>query len=165
LMSSGLAPLRHLPVFTDLMLEMSHSPVISVLVGTIFTLIVQSSSATIGILQGLYAENLIDLNAALPVLFGDNIGTTVTAILAAIGASVVARRAAAVHVLFNVLGTVIFMIFLLPFTHFMIWLAESLSLEPKMQIAFAHGTFNVVNTLIQLPFVGVWAYLVTRLIP
>lgn len=165
LMSSGLAPLRHLPVFTDLMLEMSHSPVISVLVGTVFTLIVQSSSATIGILQGLYAENLIDLNAALPVLFGDNIGTTVTAILAAIGASVVARRAAAVHVLFNVLGTVIFMIFLLPFTHFIIWLAESLSLEPKMQIAFAHGTFNVVNTLIQLPFVGVWAYLVTRLIP
>lgn len=165
LMSSGLAPLRHLPVFTSLILEMSHSPILSVTVGTIFTLIVQSSSATIGILQGLYAENLISLEAALPVLFGDNIGTTITAVLAAIGASIVAKRAAAVHVLFNVVGTVIFLILLGPFTHFMLWITSMLHLEPKMQIAFAHGTFNVANTLIQLPFIGLWAYLVTKLLP
>lgn len=165
LMSSGLAPLRHLPVFTSLILEMSHSPILSVTVGTIFTLIVQSSSATIGILQGLYAENLISLEAALPVLFGDNIGTTITAVLAAIGASIVAKRAAAVHVLFNVVGTIIFLILLGPFTHFMLWITSMLHLEPKMQIAFAHGTFNVANTLIQLPFIGLWAYLVTKLLP
>lgn len=165
LMSSGLAPLRHLPVFTSLIVDMSHSPILSVIVGTIFTLIVQSSSATIGILQGLYAENLISLNAALPVLFGDNIGTTITAVLAAIGASIVAKRAAAVHVLFNVVGTIIFLILLGPFTHFMLWITGMLSLEPKMQIAFAHGTFNIANTLIQLPFIGLWAYLVTRLLP
>lgn len=165
LMSSGLSPLRHLPVFTSLILDMSHSPILSVIVGTVFTLIVQSSSATIGILQGLYAENLISLEAALPVLFGDNIGTTITAVLAAIGASVIAKRAAAVHVLFNVMGTVIFLILLAPFTQFMIWVTELLHLEPKMQIAFAHGTFNITNTLIQLPFIGLWAYLVTRLLP
>lgn len=165
LMSSGLSPLRHLPIFTELILDMSHSPILSVFVGTVFTLIVQSSSATIGILQGLYAENLISLEAALPVLFGDNIGTTITAILAAIGASIVAKRAAAVHVLFNVAGTIIFMIFLGLFTNFMVWITGQLHLEPKMQIAFAHGTFNIVNTLIQLPFIGLWALLVTKLLP
>lgn len=165
LMSSGLSPLRHLPLFTELIVNMSDSPVLSVFVGTVFTLIVQSSSATIGILQGLYAENLITLDAALPVLFGDNIGTTITAILAAIGASIVAKRAAAVHVLFNVAGTIIFMIFLSLFTSFIVWITTLLHLEPKMQIAFAHGTFNVVNTLIQLPFIGLWALLVTKLLP
>ncbi|UNM97046.1 Na/Pi cotransporter family protein [Ignatzschineria rhizosphaerae] len=165
LMSSGLSPLRHLPMFTELILDMSHSPILSVFVGTVFTLIVQSSSATIGILQGLYAENLISLDAALPVLFGDNIGTTITAILAAIGASIAAKRAAAVHVLFNVAGTIIFMIFLGLFTNFIIWITGVLHLEPKMQIAFAHGTFNIVNTLIQLPFIGLWALLVTKLLP
>lgn len=165
LMSSGLSPLRHLPIFTSLIVDMSHSPILSVFVGTIFTLIVQSSSATIGILQGLYAENLISLEAALPVLFGDNIGTTITAVLAAIGASIIAKRAAAVHVLFNVVGTIIFLILLGPFTQFMLWVTSLLALEPKMQIAFAHGTFNVTNTLIQLPFIGVWAYLVTKLLP
>ncbi|OYQ75159.1 Na/Pi cotransporter family protein [Wohlfahrtiimonas sp. G9077] len=165
LMSSGLAPLRELPLFTQLILQMSHSPILSVFVGTVFTLIVQSSSATIGILQGLYAENLISLQGALPVLFGDNIGTTITAVLAAIGATVIAKRAAAIHVLFNVLGAVIFLIFLGPYTHFIMWITGQLALEPKMQIAFAHGTFNLVNTLIQLPFIGVWAYLVTKLLP
>ena len=165
LMSSGLSPLRDLPVFTSLILEMSHSPILSVVVGTVFTLIVQSSSATIGILQGLYAENLISLEAALPVLFGDNIGTTITAVLAAIGASIVAKRAAAVHVLFNLIGAVIFLIFLGLFTSFILWITTVLNLEAKMQIAFAHGTFNVVNTLIQLPFIGVWAFLVTKLLP
>ncbi|MBS7837549.1 Na/Pi cotransporter family protein [Wohlfahrtiimonas chitiniclastica] len=165
LMSSGLAPLRELPLFTQLILQMSHSPILSVFVGTVFTLIVQSSSATIGILQGLYAENLISLQGALPVLFGDNIGTTITAVLAAIGATVIAKRAAAIHVLFNVLGAVIFLIFLGPYTHFIMWVTGQLALEPKMQIAFAHGTFNLVNTLIQLPFIGLWAYLVTKLLP
>lgn len=165
LMSSGLSPLRELPLFTSLILEMSDSPILSVFVGTVFTLIVQSSSATIGILQGLYAENLISLDAALPVLFGDNIGTTITAVLAAIGATIVAKRAAAIHVLFNVAGAIIFMIFLGLFTDFIVWITMKLSLEPKMQIAFAHGTFNIVNTIIQLPFIGAWALLVTKLLP
>ncbi|GLY09969.1 Na/Pi cotransporter family protein [Pseudobacillus badius] len=165
LMSDGMKPLRSLETFHDLTVNMSSSPILGVVVGTIFTVIVQSSSATIGILQGLFSENLLDLNAALPVLFGDNIGTTITAILASIGASVAARRAAATHVLFNVIGTVIFLIILPLFTQFIHYLTGMLDLEPKMVIAFAHGTFNVTNTLIQLPFVGVLAMIVTKLIP
>lgn len=105
LMSGGMKPLRELDTFTDLMVSMSDQPMLGVVVGTIFTLIVQSSSATVGILQGLYSENLVDLNGALPILFGDNIGTTITAVLASIGASIAAKRAAAAHVLFNVVGT------------------------------------------------------------
>lgn len=165
LMSGGMKPLRDWQPFLDLTVDMSDAPILAVLVGAVFTLIVQSSSATVGILQGLYSEGLIPLEGALPVLFGDNIGTTITAILAALGASVAARRAAATHVLFNVVGSIIFLIFLGPFTNYIVWIAGTLGLEEKMQIAFAHGTFNVVNTLIQLPLIGVWAWVVTRLIP
>ena len=165
LMSGGMKPLREWQPFIDMTLNMSDSPILGVLVGTIFTLIVQSSSATVGILQGLYAENLLTLDGAIPVLFGDNIGTTITAVLAALGASIAAKRAAATHVLFNVFGTIIFMLVLGPFTNYVLWITGILGLEPKMQIAFAHGTFNVVNTLIQLPLIGMWAYVVTKLIP
>ncbi|MFD1926556.1 Na/Pi cotransporter family protein [Sporosarcina siberiensis] len=165
LMSGGMEPLRGLQAFTDLTISMSDKPILGVIVGTVFTLIVQSSSATVGILQGLYAENLIDLKAALPILFGDNVGTTITAVLASIGASVAARRAAAVHVLFNILGTVIFLLILIPFTSYVTSLSSILALENKMQIAFAHGSFNVANTIIQFPLIGLWAYLVTKLIP
>ncbi|MET0786064.1 MAG: Na/Pi cotransporter family protein [Paenisporosarcina sp.] len=165
LMSGGMKPLRELPAFVDLTVNMSDYTVLGVIVGTVFTLIVQSSSATVGILQGLYAEGILDLDASLPVLFGDNIGTTITAILASIGASIAARRAAATHVLFNVIGTIIFMIFLHPFTMYVEWITSVLGLEEKMQIAFAHGTFNVVNTIIQFPLIGAWAYVVTKMIP
>ncbi|WP_396229747.1 Na/Pi cotransporter family protein [Cytobacillus sp.] len=165
LMSGGMKPLRTLEAFHELTLNMSQNPILGVIVGTVFTVIVQSSSATIGILQGLFSEQLIDIHAALPVLFGDNIGTTITAILAAIGASVAAKRAAAVHVLFNLIGTTVFLILLKPFT----WLIESIQsgmgLNPEMTIAFAHGIFNASNTLIQLPFVAVLAIIVTKLIP
>ncbi|WP_339250569.1 Na/Pi cotransporter family protein [Sporosarcina sp. FSL W8-0480] len=165
LMSAGMKPLRSLSAFSDFTVTMADHPLLGVVAGTVFTLIVQSSSATVGILQGLYAENLIPLDAALPVLFGDNIGTTITAVLAAIGASVAARRAAAAHVLFNVVGTIVFMIFLYPFTLYVEWIANILDLESKMQIAFAHGSFNVVNTILQFPLIGAWALFVTKIIP
>ncbi|MCK6204414.1 Na/Pi cotransporter family protein [Bacillus infantis] len=165
LMSGGMKPLRGLEAFHDLTVNMSSNPILGVVVGTLFTVIVQSSSATIGILQGLFSENLINLDAALPVLFGDNIGTTITAVLAAIGASVAARRAAAVHVLFNLIGTTIFLILLHPFNLLISALQDKLSLNPEMTIAFAHGIFNASNTLIQLPFVAALAFIVTKLIP
>lgn len=165
LMSGGMKPLRELQSFSDLTVSMSDQPILGVVVGTVFTLIVQSSSATIGILQGLYAENLVDLKAALPILFGDNIGTTITAVIASIGASVAARRAAATHVLFNIVGSVIFLILLVPFTAYVEWISSVLALENKMQIAFAHGSFNIANTIIQFPLIGAWAFLVTKLIP
>ncbi|WP_053365884.1 Na/Pi cotransporter family protein [Bacillus sp. FJAT-27245] len=165
LMGEGMKPLRELQTFIDLTQSMSDNPFLGVIVGTIFTVIVQSSSATIGILQGLYSEGLVDLDAALPVLFGDNIGTTITAVLASIGASVAARRAAVIHVMFNVIGTIIFMIILIPFTAFIAWLDQLLNLNPAMQIAFAHGTFNVTNTLIQFPFIALLAMIVTKIVP
>ncbi|HSO57571.1 MAG TPA: Na/Pi cotransporter family protein [Paenisporosarcina sp.] len=165
LMSGGMKPLRELPSFIDLTISMSDHSVLGVVVGTVFTVIVQSSSATVGILQGLYSEGILNLDASLPVLFGDNIGTTITAVLASIGASIAARRAAATHVLFNVVGSVLFLIILGPFTMYVEWLSGVLGLEPKMQIAFAHGTFNIANTIIQFPLIGAWAYLVTKIIP
>ncbi|MDX8364218.1 Na/Pi cotransporter family protein [Cytobacillus sp. IB215665] len=165
LMSSGMKPLRSLESFAELTVNMSEIPILGVAIGTIFTVIVQSSSATIGILQELYGQGLLDLNAALPVLFGDNLGTTITAILASIGASVAARRAALTHVLFNLVGATIFLIGLKLYTQLVIMLQEAFNLNPEMTIAFAHGAFNITNTLIQLPFIGVLAYIVTKLIP
>ncbi|TCI24172.1 Na/Pi cotransporter family protein [Exiguobacterium sp. SH3S2] len=165
LMGDGMRPLRTSEYFFELTQSMSQNPILGVVVGTVFTLIVQSSSATIGVLQELYAGGSIDLKAALPVLFGDNIGTTITAVLAALGASVAARRAAAAHVIFNLVGTAMFLIILPLFTQYIFWITNFLNIEAKMQIAFAHGTFNVANTLIQFWFIGTIAWVVTKLVP
>ncbi|HGA1023423.1 TPA: Na/Pi cotransporter family protein [Bacillus cereus] len=164
LMSAGMKPLRSLESFQELTVSMSDNPILGIVVGTVFTLIVQSSSATIGILQELFGQGAIDLQAALPVLFGDNIGTTITAVLAAIGTSIAARRAALVHVIFNIIGTIIFTILLIPFTSLIQYFQTSLNLNPEMTIAFAHGTFNVTNTIIQFPFIAVLAWIVTKII-
>jgi phosphate:Na+ symporter len=165
LMSGGMKPLRSLESFHDLTVSMSSNPILGVVIGTVFTVVVQSSSATIGILQGLYSEGLVDINAALPILFGDNIGTTITAVLAAIGASVAARRAAATHVLFNLIGTTIFLIILPLYHRLVLFLQDIFGLNPEMTIAFAHGAFNFTNTIIQFPFIGLLALVVTKLIP
>lgn len=165
LMGNGMRPLRSSETFFELTQSMSEIPLLGVAIGTIFTVIVQSSSATIGVLQSLYAEGAVSLNAALPVLFGDNIGTTITAVIASIGASVAAKRAAATHVIFNLFGTIIFLIILPLFTSFISWISDVLLLEPKMQIAFAHGIFNTTNVIIQFPMIGLLALIVTKLIP
>ncbi|SET63081.1 phosphate:Na+ symporter [Salinibacillus kushneri] len=165
LMSGAMSPLRSLEAFQELTVSMSEIPLLGVVIGTVFTFIVQSSSATIGILQGLAEQGAIGLQAALPVLFGDNIGTTITAILAALGASVAAKRAALSHVFFNLVGTTLFLLLLTPYTHFVEYLQGHLNLNDRSTIAFAHGTFNVTNTLIQIWFVGFIAYLVTKIIP
>ena len=165
LMSGAMEPLKDLQVFKDYMVELSKNPILGVFVGTGLTLLIQASSATIGILQNLYASNLIDLQGALPVLFGDNIGTTITAIIASLGANIAAKRVAGAHVAFNVIGTVICIIFLVPFTALIQWFEAVLHLAPEMTIAFAHGTFNITNTIIQFPFIGALAFLVTKLIP
>lgn len=165
LMGDGMKPLRTLESFQELTVSMSDNAFLGLFIGTVFTLIVQSSSATIGILQELHGQGLIDIQAALPVLFGDNIGTTITAVLASIGASVAARRAAATHVLFNVIGAAIFLLILPFYTYVVEGIKAALGLNPEMTIAFAHGIFNVSNTIIQFPFIAVLAYIVTKLIP
>lgn len=161
-MGGGLKPLRELPAFTNFMVELADYPVLGLLAGTVFTMVVQSSSATIGILQTIADEGMVDLWGALPILFGDNIGTTITAVLAAIGASVAAKRTAMVHVIFNVVGSIIFMLLLYPVYNLVTWIGEGINI--RMQIAYAHGLFNATNTLIFLPLIPVLAWIVTKAI-
>ncbi|MCR8643777.1 Na/Pi cotransporter family protein [Paenibacillus sp. N1-5-1-14] len=162
-MGGGLKPLSELPAFADFIVKISDNSFLGVMVGTVFTMIVQSSSATIGILQTIADEGMIDLYAALPVLFGDNIGTTITAILAAIGTSVAAKRTALAHVIFNVVGTIIFMLALPLVYQAVLWIGQDVNI--RMQIAYAHGLFNLTNTLIFIPLIPALAWLATKIVP
>jgi phosphate:Na+ symporter len=177
-MGAGMQPLRSSPFFLDLMLNVESNAFLGVFVGTVFTAIVQSSSATIGILQELANQGIITYQQAVPILFGDNIGTTVTALLAGLGASVAAKRASFVHLMFNFIGTIIFLpLFMIGVFIPMVELTTNTlglltgglitweGLNIKMQIAHTHGVFNLSNTLLQLPFVFLIAKLVTKLIP
>ncbi len=160
-MSNGMVPLKDVPQFEAFMLSLHHNPILGVLVGFFLTAIVQSSSATIGILQALALQGLVPLEAALPILFGDNIGTCVTALLAGIGTSITAKRTAILHLVFNTIGTLVFLVLLKPITSLVILT----SLEEVRQIANAHTLFNIANTIIQLPFAGMLVILVTKLVP
>ncbi|MEG6615603.1 Na/Pi cotransporter family protein [Peptococcaceae bacterium 1198_IL3148] len=179
IMGDGLKPLKDLPVFAELMLSVEDNPLLGVAIGTALTMIVQSSSATIGILQELASQGAVTYLQALPILFGDNIGTTITALLACIGTSVAARRTALTHMLFNISGTAIFLpltiLGVFPelvklFTNYVFILLPGFdatweTLNIRMQIAQSHGVFNITNKLVQLPFVGVLAAIVTKLVP
>ena len=165
LISAGMSPLKDLPQFKEYMVTLGQNPVLGVFAGAVITVLIQASSATIGILQGLYAGGFLDLKGSLPVLFGDNIGTTLTVIIAAAGANISAKRVAATHVTFNVLGTILCLILLGPFTSMIEYFQALLHLSPEMTIAFSHGAFNVSNTIVQFPFIGALAYFVTKLIP
>lgn len=178
IMGDGMKPLKDLQFFTDLMISIEDNAIVGVLIGVIFTGVVQASSATIGVLQELANQGAVTYQQAVPILFGDNIGTTVTALLAAIGTGVAARRAALTHFMFNVIGTIIFLplfisgIFekmIIYFTNYLfILIPGNVSWEAlniKLQIAQTHMVFNLSNTLIQLPFVAVLACIVTKIIP
>lgn len=160
-MSDAMKPLRDIPQFSQFMVELKDNPMLGVFAGFILTAVVQSSSATIGILQALAIQGLVPIEAALPILFGDNIGTCVTALLASIGANFTAKRAALMHLIFNIVGTVVFLLILGPVTD----LVKITSLDPVRQIANAHTFFNITNTLIQLPFAGFLVAFVTKIIP
>ena len=148
-MTEAMQPMQTWEGFRTMMTEVSN-PVLGVLVGVLVTALIQSSSASIGILQALAASNLIGLHGALFILFGQNIGTCITAMLASIGANRTARRAAVVHLLFNVIGAAIFIVvaLTLPFER---WFIEMAGDNTRLQIAFAHVIFNVTTTLILLP--------------
>lgn len=164
LMGTAVQPFTLVNRFDQLSIYLSDLPLIGVLLGTVTTIIIQSSSATIGILQELHAESIISLDASIPILFGDNIGTTITAVIASIGSSVAAKRTAASHVFINVISAVIFMVFLQPFIDLMLWLEAILKLNPEMTIAFAHGIFNF-SAILLLPFIGMIVIAVTKLVP
>lgn len=160
-METALKPLAKMPEFVNFVANFSKTPLLGVLAGFLTTGLVQSSSATIGILQALASQGIVDISIALPILFGDNIGTCVTALLSSIGTNITARRAAVFHLTFNVIGTIIFL-FILPWVQIIVTLASS---DPVRQIANAHTFFNITNTIIQLPFAFLLAKLVTTLIP
>ena len=166
MMSTAMGPMRDMAWFQNILMHIDDSAWVGVGVGTLLTVLIQSSAATIAILQNLYADAALNLNGALPVLFGDNIGTAITtAALAMVGSNIAAKRVAASHVLFNVIGTIICLIALVPYTAFVSYLETTFGLNPKMTIATAHGTFNILNTVLQFPFIWLLVIVVTRLIP
>ncbi len=160
-MSDGMKPLQDIPAFTEWMTRFSDVPILGVAAGAILTAVVQSSSATIGILQALGAYGLVTIKTALPILFGDNIGTTATALLASIGTSIGARRAAMFHLIFKLIGTML----ILPILPFFIALVTRTSADIVKQIANAHTMFNVAATIVLFPLAGVLVKIVEKLVP
>lgn len=173
-MGDVMKPLAASPVFTDMIARVSDIPVLGVLLGTVMTLVVQSSSATIAVLQNFASQagpdgvtSVLGLAGAIPILLGDNIGTTITALLASVGQSKNAKRTAVAHSVFNITGSFIFL-WIIP------WFAKFVEfISPKgneidvisRQIANAHTTFNVVNTLLWLPFIWLMVKIVTKIVP
>lgn len=149
-MSTSMEPLREYPGFINLMTSFSN-PLLGVLVGAIFTAIIQSSSASLGILQAIANQGLIPLSSSMFIVCGFNIGTCITSVLSAIGSSKNAQRTAAVHVLFNLIGTVIFIIltFFLPIEAFIIKITRN---NPAAQIANLHTLFNIGTTILLCGF-------------
>lgn len=162
MMGSGLKPLADMPVFTNIMISLKN-PILGMLVGLGLTAIIQSSSASIGLLQALAGQGLVQMDVAFPILFGENIGTTTTALISSIGANKTAKRAAVMHFLFNLIGTIIFMTIL---RHPIEFLVTKISpLDVKRQIANAHTLFNLINVIIQLPFANLLVKIARTIIP
>lgn len=162
-MEAAVSPLSESPEFANLFASFSN-PVIGVLVGTVVTAIIQSSSASIGILQALSSTGIITWSSAIPIILGQNIGTCITPILASIGASKNAKRTAAVHLSFNIIGTCVFLIVIYTIQSISPFSFWDLPID-KGGIANFHTTFNVCVTLMFLPFVGLLEKLVIHLIP
>ena len=163
MMGAAMEPLQESEAFLNLMTQFSN-PLLGILVGAVFTAVIQSSSASVGILQALAATGMIPLESAVYVLFGQNIGTCITAVLASIGTKVNARRTTVIHLMFNIIGTTIFTIICMttPYVH----LVESITPgDPVAQIANAHTIFNIVTTLILLPFGNYMARTAERILP
>lgn len=145
----------------DIFLAFQHHPMLGVLAGTVLTMLVQSSSATVGLTIVMASQGLLTIDSAIPILFGDNIGTTITAVLASVGLNRSARQSALAHVLFKVIGVLLFLAFLGPFRQLVLLTSTDIA----RQLANAHTIFNVLNTLLFLPFVEPFVRLVRAIIP
>lgn len=171
IMSDMMAPLAKSQAVADIMLKVSNNRFLGLFIGTVFTAIIQSSSAAIAILQKLAiqttvsGEPLITLGAALPILFGSNIGTTATALLASIGASTNAKRTAFTHTIFNVVGSLIFIWVLRPYEYIVTSIMGGAILPHQMDtaIAYSHSIFNILNAILFAPFIGLLAKLVMNM--
>lgn len=173
-MGSVMKPLASSPVFTDMIAKVADIPVLGVAVGTFMTLVVQSSSATIAVLQNFAAQpgpdgvtSMLGLVGAIPILLGDNIGTTITALLASIGQPKDAKRTAIAHCLFNISGCLLFIWFVKPYAALIQYISPK---GPEIevisrQIANAHTFFNVTMTLIWIPLIWLMVKIVMKVIP
>ena len=163
MMSDAMVPLRDSQTFIHMVTKFSN-PLLGILVGAVFTAIIQSSSASVGILQALAMGGVINLHSAVFVLFGQNIGTCITALLASVGTSRNAKRTTLIHLMFNVIGTALFvtLCILTPFTDFVAGLTPD---NPVAQIANVHTIFNISTTLILLPFGSMLEKIAIALLP
>lgn len=161
IMSSALKPLADSPMFSELIMAIGENWVLGIFTGLALTAILQSSSATTGILIALASTGSITINIVLPILFGCNIGTCVTALIASIGANKTAHKAAAIHLMFNILGTLIFVPFLKPLGHIVQEMSPG---DVQRQIANAHTIFNVTATIILVPLSKYMIMIVNKLI-
>jgi len=149
MMSASMKPLRDVPEFVNLLTSFSN-PLLGIIAGAIFTAVIQSSSASVGILQALASSGAIGLNSAAYVLFGQNIGTCITAFIASIGTNINAKRTTVIHILFNCIGTVIFTV-LCMISPIVSIIAEMTPGNIPQQIANLHTTFNIVTTILLIP--------------
>ena len=163
MMGAAMKPLQSSQTFIELMTKFSN-PILGIIAGAVFTAVIQSSSASVGILQTLAAGGLIPLSSAVFVLFGMNIGTCITAVLAAIGTSRSAKRTTLIHLMFNIIGTAVFtaLFLLLPVTEWILPLAPN---NPAAQIAHTHTLFNIATSCLLLPFGTLLAKLATAILP
>ena len=162
-MSGAMKPLKDVPAFTQLFLMFSN-PVMGMLAGAVLTAVIQSSSASVGILQALCATGAIPFSAVLPIIMGQNIGTCVTALLSSIGASANAKRAAFIHLYFNMIGTALFMpVFYTGHLFFTFSFLEQAATPAG--IAAAHSCFNILATAVLLPFSSRLVELARRSVP
>ncbi len=161
-MSAAMKPVAEMPAFSEFIVVVGNNAILGLLTGLIMTAIVQSSSATTGILVALAATGAIDMRLAFPVILGCNIGTCVTALLASVGANRIAKKAALMHLFFNIFGAIIF----LPFIYKVTNLVEAISPgNVARQVANAHTIFNVVVTIVMFPLAGYLVKLVNFILP
>lgn len=163
LMSDSVSPLRDVPEFANL-LTAFENPFLGVLVGALFTGIIQSSAASVGILQSLSLAGLISYRIAIPIVLGQNIGTCVTSLLSSIGVNKNAKRVAAIHILFNVIGTVAFFILFYSIGAFVDFAFMDSAIDP-VGVAFVHSVFNIVTTIMLLPFRNLLVRLAEIVVP
>ncbi len=163
MMSDAMLPLRNEPEFIQLMTSFKN-PLLGVLAGALFTAVIQSSAASIGILQALAVSGVINLHSAVFVLFGQNIGTCITAVLASVGTNRNAKRTTAIHLMFNVVGTLIF-IALCMVTPFVDWMIATNPANPAAQIANVHTIFNIATTIILFPFGNTLVEIAKKILP
>lgn len=164
MMGKAMEPLQQSQAFINLMTQFNN-PFLGILVGAVFTAVIQSSSASVGILQALAKTGMIPLSSAVFVLFGQNIGTCITAVLASIGMKVNAKRTTIIHLMFNIIGTIIFATICMATPMYVKWIESLTPGDPVAQIANAHTIFNIVTTLILLPFGSYMAKAAERILP